>query len=92
MKDYKVYPHSHLIKINKENWCFLVAKHLMWAEMMKEVLEDAQIQHLCLNEKGQDLVLKLDGNDEMFYFYVPIFQYKEAKALVLEMFPQEIMI
>lgn len=69
--------------------CFLVEKKMMWAEMLRGRLDNAQIPYDCVSEMGAGMSIKVGPYLENYQFFVPYKYYKDAKRITDEMFSEE---
>lgn len=68
--------------------CFLIEKKELWADMLKEVLENHHIPYYCEQEMGAGMSLKIGPMLESYQFYVPYSHYHEAMQCVETLFLQ----
>lgn len=84
------YCHSKKIRnVNPDDQCFLIERQLIWAEMLKERLEQAHIPYQCSGQMGSGLALKAGPYLENFTFYVPYHYYSSAKQIIDDMFVEQ---
>lgn len=75
--------------VKDDDKCFLTEKQLIWAEMIKERLEQEHIPYQCMGNMGTGMAYKVGPYLENFTFYVPYSYYSSAKLIVDEMFIEE---
>lgn len=62
--------------------CFLCEKPIMWAEMLKSVLQDNDIPVIFKNKLGAGLAIKVGYLNECAKVYVPFSCLGEAKGIL----------
>ncbi|WP_231385307.1 hypothetical protein [Candidatus Stoquefichus massiliensis] len=72
--------------IKEDDDCFLVEKKELWADMLKEVLENHHIPYYCAQLMGAGMSLKVGPMLESYQFYVPYSHYHEAMQCVETLF------
>lgn len=72
--------------VQGDDYCFLIEKQYIWANMIKEYLDKANIPYICHQDMGSALALKVGPMLENYSFYVPYNHYTQAKNMVDEMF------
>ena len=66
--------------------CFLCEKQIMWAEMLKEALENNGIPVLFKKKLGIGLALKVGPMAESVKIYAPYARLTEAQSIADELF------
>lgn len=77
-------------KVTAEDLCFLIEKQLIWTEIIKQVLEENEIPYQYQGDKGAGLAIKMGPYLENYQFYVPYEYLEKAKALMNNLFPDDI--
>lgn len=75
--------------ITDQDICFLIEKQTIWAEMLKEKLDNAEIPYECVGGMGAAMAIKAGPYLENYQFYVPYAYYPKAKNIIDEMFSQD---
>lgn len=75
--------------VHDDDKCFLIERQLIWAEMLKERLEQEHIPYQCVGNMGTGMALKAGPYLENFTFYVPYKYYPLAKTIIDEMFLEQ---
>lgn len=68
--------------IEKDDYCFLTEKELIYAEMLKELLDNYHIPYICEPIMGVGLALKVGIMRESYQFFVPYQYYEECLKIV----------
>jgi len=74
--------------VQNDDMCFLVEKRMMWAEMIKERLDNEKIPCEYIGS-GIGLALKMGTTTEYFRIYVPYGHYQRALEIIHQMFGNE---
>lgn len=69
------------------DYVFLTEKEAMWAEMLMEALQKANIPSTSVPVYGADLVMRA-GVQERLRIYVPLANKPQAEELLEELFPE----
>ena len=72
--------------VDDEDYYFLIEKEMIWAEMLKEILEKNNIDFISSPVLGAGITTKIGIASETYQFYVRYAQYKEAQKLIEMMF------
>ena len=80
--------HKLLKPIKKDDYCFLTEKEMIYAEMLKEVLDNYHIPYICEPFMGVGLALKVSIMRESYQFFVPYQYYDESLKIVNEKFKE----
>ena len=72
--------------VHDEDYCFLIEKEMIWAEMLKEILEKNKIDFVSSPVLGAGITTRIGIASETYQFYVRYTQYKEAQELIEMMF------
>ena len=80
---------AHLKEAQKDDDCFLVEKKTIWADMLKELLENYHIPYYCEEAMGAGVSLKVGPMLESYQFYVPYSHYQQAMECVKTFFKDE---
>lgn len=89
--DSKICPNcntKHTREVTQEDYCFLIEKETLWAEMLKEVLENNEIDYAVSPNLGAGLSIKIGIYSEKYKFYVPFKYFNKAKQITQTMFDQ----
>lgn len=78
-----------LRSVTDDDVCFLIEKPMIWAEMLKEKLDNAEIPFECVGGMGAAMAMKAGPYLENYQFYVPYTYYSKAKIIIDEMFSQD---
>lgn len=77
-----------LREVHQDDYCFLVEKEMLWAEALKEILDNHEIPYVCESIHGSAMALRVAPLREDFQFYVPYKYYLKAKELIEKMFQE----
>ena len=78
---------SHLPAVRGDDYCFLVEKEDMWAQMLLEILEDNGVHPIC--HDAMDVVWVMRGGEKSRQrIYVPFRHWDLAQELMQEAFPE----
>lgn len=69
-----------------DDYCFLIEKSTLYAEMVKEYLDKYNIPYICQGSMGAGLTLKVGPMLETFAIYVPYKYYSGAQEIIRFMF------
>lgn len=79
----------HLEFVKADDACFLIEKKEIWAEMLKEILENHHIPYYYESSMGAGVALKVGPMLESYQFYVPYSHYQLAQDCILQFFHEQ---
>lgn len=77
-------------EVLEDDYCFLIEKEVLWAEMLMEVFEKENIPYIAYPTYGAGLSIKMGLYSEIFKFYVPYQFLNKAVLIVKNMFKNSI--
>ncbi len=70
------------------DYCFLTERSMMWAEALRDLLEDNQIESVYRPVLGAGLSAQLGSALERYRVYVPLSRFEDARELCDDFFAQ----
>lgn len=77
---------KHVRKVLENDYCYLVEKDTLWAEMLKEILDKKNIPYIVSATYGAGLSIKMGIYSEKYNFYVPYIYLDKARQIIETMF------